>query len=321
MTFLLIFALLTDVLLGEFNRLWRPIGHPVTWMANLLLWGEGLLNKPDNSPIRRRSFGALWFIFCLIFFTGLAVIGQNMAYELLPLLWADVLVILAASIFLATRSLFDHVNAVQEALLSGDITAARHNVSMIVGRETGNLDLADVSRASIESLAENFSDGVIAPAFWFLVAGLPGLVAYKMTNTADSTIGHHTERFSDFGCAAARFDDLLNFIPARLTALLLILGGLLSGRGQAGRGLAMAWRDSSAHSSPNAGWPEATMAGLLGIRLGGARHYANGKRKDNAWLGCGPAGDITDLAPALTITKYAFTAGCCLLLIGGLLWK
>ena len=177
MTFLLIFALLTDVLLGEFNRLWRPIGHPVTWMANLLLWGEGLLNKPDNRPIRRRSFGALWFIFCLIFFTGLAVIGQNMANELLPVLWADVLVILAASIFLATRSLFDHVNAVQEALLSGDITAARHNVSMIVGRETGNLDLADVSRASIESLAENFSDGVIAPAFWFLVAGLPGLVA------------------------------------------------------------------------------------------------------------------------------------------------
>lgn len=321
MAFLLLAALITDALLGEFNRLWRVLGHPVTWMANLLLWGEDRFNKTENSPIRGRLCGVLWFGFCLIFCTALAVLGQEIAYRFLPAPGGDIALILVASIFLASRSLLDHVTAVQQALMSGDLSLARQKVAMIVGRQTHTLEAADVSRASIESLAENFSDGVIAPAFWFLVAGLPGLVAYKMTNTADSMIGHRTERFRDFGWAAARFDDLVNYIPARMTALLLVLGGLLSGTGQAGRGLMTAWRDSPSHASPNAGWPEAAMAGLLGIRLGGPRHYADGKHKDSAWLGDGQAGAVTDLAPALTLTKHAFMAGCCLLLLGGLIWR
>lgn len=328
MVFLLLAALMTDALIGEFDRLWRLMGHPVTWMAKLLLWGETRLNKPQNSDSKRRVYGTLWFLFCLIFFTGLAALltvlltalVQEIGSNPLAVLAKDIILILIASIFLATRSLFDHVMAVQKALLSGDLILARQKVAMIVGRETNNLDAADISRASTETLAENFSDGVIAPAFWFLMAGLPGIVAYKMTNTADSMIGHRTARFNDFGWAAARFDDFMNFIPARLTALLFVLSCLIFRTGQAKRGIAITWRDSPSHASPNAGWPEAAMAGLLGIKLGGPRHYADGKHKDNAWLGDGPKGDVTDLTSALTLTRYAFFTGCCLLLLGGLLW-
>ncbi|VAV92077.1 Adenosylcobinamide-phosphate synthase [hydrothermal vent metagenome] len=321
MTFLLLAALILDALFGEFHWLWRHIGHPVTWMAALLLRGEGLLNRPVYSSRTRKIYGTLWFGICLIFWTGAAAGLHYMIYAFLPAPWGDVTLITLASIFLAYGSLMDHVTDVRDAILSGDLAKARAKTARIVGRDTTQMDMDGLSRAGIESLAENFSDGVVAPAVFFLIGGLPGIVAYKMTNTADSMIGHRTERFEDFGWAAARCDDLLNFIPARLTALLLALGGLSSGKGPPRRALSIAVRDNAAHASPNAGWPEATMAGLLGVRLGGPRHYADGKQKDSAWLGNGEAGGVPALAPAMTITRAAWLTGCTGLALGYFIWR
>ena len=320
MAWLLVSALILDALLGELQILWRHLGHPVAWMAWLLLRGEDFLNKPDKNPGIRRFYGTLWFAFCLLFSVGIALLITHIASNILTDPWDDIITILIASIFLAYHSLLDHVGAVEKALLSGNLEGARKAVARIVGRDTHRLNPDGISRAAIESLAENFSDGVIAPAFWFLLGGLPGLVAYKLTNTADSIIGHRTERFQDFGWAAARFDDLLNFIPARITTLLLGLGGLFSGKGDIRRGLSVGSQYSPYHASPNAGWPEATMAGLLDIKLGGPRHYTDGKHKDNAWLGNGREAKVTDLDSAMTISRYAWLATCILLILGGLLW-
>jgi len=223
--------------------------------------------------------------------------------------WAVILLVLAATTGLAQRSLHDHVAAVVRPLAAGDLPAARVAVSAIVGRDTQALDENGVSVAAIESLAESFCDGVVAPAFWFLVAGLPGLLICKAINTADSMIGHRDARYRDFGWAAARADDLMMLVPARLSGLLLAAAG----RG----GLAVMWRDAGKHASPNGGWPEAAMAGVLGRRLGGPVSYES-EPSDRAWLGDGPAPDVADLARALALCRHA-----CLLLwiiVGGIAW-
>ncbi|HKY81621.1 MAG TPA: CobD/CbiB family cobalamin biosynthesis protein, partial [Sphingobium sp.] len=177
---------------------------------------------------------------------------------------------------LAQRSLFDHVMPVARALSTGDLTAARDAVARIVGRDTDALDGAGVARAGIESLAESFCDGVVAPLFWLLIGGLGGIWAYKAINTADSLIGHREEPFGPFGWAAARCDDLLNWVPARLSGLLLCMAG--------GRGWRVLWRDHGNHASPNAGWPEAAMAGALRVRVAGPIWY-DGVRSDKPWIG------------------------------------
>jgi adenosylcobinamide-phosphate synthase len=202
---------------------------------------------------------------------------------------------LIASLFLAQRSLYRHVAAVAGGFRSGGLPEARITVSHIVGRDPASLDTAGVCRASIESLAENFSDGVVAPVFWYLLFGLPGLLAYKALNTADSMIGHLNDRHRAFGWAAARLDDLANLVPARLSALAIAVGAIAVPGSSMIAALRAARRDAGQHRSVNAGWPEAAMAGALGLRLAGPRHYG-GVRVEDAWMGKGraeaTAGDI-----------------------------
>jgi adenosylcobinamide-phosphate synthase len=205
----------------------------------------------------------------------------------------------AASTLLAQRSLDAHVRAVADALEQNGIEAGRRAASMIVGRDTHNLDEAGVSRAAIESLAENFSDGVVAPLFWLLVTGLPGSLIYKAINTADSMIGHRSDRYLDFGWASARTDDLVNLPASRLAALWLVLASLALPGLSSRCAIKTIWRDAKRHRSPNAGWPESAMAGALGLRLGGPRAY-EGAMSDQLWIGDGrEQANIQDIRRAL----------------------
>ena len=252
---LLVPALLLDAALGEPKWLWSRLPHPAVLMGRAVAFAERRLNVGSHRKLKGvAAMAAL----------GLVALALGWGLHLVPDF--GVLEVLVAAILLAQKSLVQHVQAVADALrLSlGD---GRRAVAMIVGRDTGAMDGAAVARAAIESAAENFSDGIIAPAFWFLIGGLPGLMLYKITNTADSMIGHRTERYEQFGWAAARFDDLLNLVPARLTALLI---ALVYGRGQA---WAVIVRDAALHRSPNAGWPEAAMAVVLNLSLSGPRSY------------------------------------------------
>lgn len=252
---LLVPALLLDAALGEPKWLWSRLPHPAVLMGRAVGYAEARLNVGGQ----RRLKGVAAMVAL-----GLGALLLGRMIHLVPDF--GVLEVVVAAILLAQRSLVQHVNAVADALrLSlGD---GRRAVAMIVGRDTAGMDGAAVSRAAIESAAENFSDGVIAPAMWFLIGGLPGLMLYKVTNTADSMIGHRTERYEQFGWAAARFDDLLNLVPARLTALLI---ALVHGRWESG---AVIMRDAGLHRSPNAGWPEAAMAVVLNLSLSGPRSY------------------------------------------------
>jgi adenosylcobinamide-phosphate synthase len=262
--FLLLPAMLLDALMGEPRWLWDRAPHPAVLMGRAISWVDQRFN---TGPARRaKGIAAM---------AALAAAAWGLGWLIHMIPDAGVIEVVAAAILLAQKSLVSHVRAVADALrLSlGD---GRRAVSMIVGRDTSGMDAADVSRAAIESAAENLSDGVIAPAFWFLIFGLPGLMVYKITNTADSMIGHRTPRHEQFGWAAARFDDLLNLIPARLTAVLI---ALTHGWTQPRPIL----RDAPLHRSPNAGWPEAAMAVVLGIALSGPRSY-HGVRQDFPWV-------------------------------------
>ena len=264
---LLIPAMILDAALGEPRSIWSRWPHPAVLMGRLIAALDQRFNRGDQ----RRARGI-----AVMAALALAAIALGMAIAALPGGWA--LQIVVAAILLAQKSLVQHVQAVGDALrLSlGD---GQRAVAMIVGRDTAVLDRSGVARSAIESAAENFSDGVIAPAFWFLIGGLPGLLLYKITNTADSMIGHRTPRHEEFGWAAARFDDLLNLIPARLSALLLALShGWTDPR--------PILRDAPLHRSPNAGWPEAAMAAVLGLRFGGPRSY-DGKTVNLPYMGEG----------------------------------
>jgi len=251
---LLVPALLLDAAFGEPHWLWSRLPHPAVIMGRTVSWLDAGLNRGEN----RKAKGVLALL-VLVFGAGLA----GAAIAALP--DGGLLEVLAAAILLAQRSLVDHVRAVGDALRLS-LSDGRRMVARIVGRDTSALDEAGVARAAIESAAENLSDGVVAPALAFLVFGLPGLMIYKITNTADSMIGHRTPRHEQFGWAAARFDDLLNWIPARLTAALILLA---HGRFDP----APVLRDGPLHRSPNAGWPEAAMAVVLDVALSGPRSY------------------------------------------------
>jgi len=297
---LLASALVLDRILGEPDWLWRRLPHPVVVMGRAIGAFETRLNRPQHSFRRRRVAG--------VFATVLVVLGAAAAGFLVEAtedaLPAGILFeTLVVAILLAQKSLVDHVRAVARALSTG-IDAGRAAVGRIVGRDVAGLDEAGVSRAAIESLAENFADGTVAPAFWYLVAGLPGLVVFKVASTADSMIGHRSERFRAYGWAAARLDDLLAFLPARIAALLIALAAGPGHAGQAGR---TAWRDAPCHASPNAGWPEAAMAGALGLALGGPRSYGE-ERVAGAWLNEGGRRDAApaDIEAALRIVGRAW---------------
>lgn len=261
---LLIPALLLDAALGEPKWLWDRFPHPAVLMGRAVGWAEARLNKGENR--RLRGVAAMLGL-------GLGAMGLGWVIHAIP--DGGVLEIIAAAILLAQKSLVQHVQAVGDALRLS-LAAGRRSVAMIVGRDVAALDEAGVSRAAIESAAENLSDGVIAPAFWFMVGGLPALMLYKITNTADSMIGHRTPRYEQFGWAAARFDDLLNLIPARLTALLIaVTHGWFDPR--------PVLRDAPLHRSPNAGWPEAAMAPVLDVALSGPRSY-HGEMRAFPWV-------------------------------------
>ena len=261
---LLVPALLLDAAFGEPHWLWSRLPHPAVVMGRAVGWLDAKLNRGEN----RKAKGVLALV-VLVLGAGLA----GAAIASLP--DGGLLEVLAAAILLAQRSLVDHVRAVGDALRLS-LSDGRRMVARIVGRDTTALDEAGVARAAIESAAENLSDGVVAPALAFLVFGLPGLMIYKITNTADSMIGHRTARHEQFGWAAARFDDLLNWIPARLTAALILLA---HGRFDP----APVLRDGPLHRSPNAGWPEAAMAVVLDVALSGPRSY-NGVMTASPWV-------------------------------------
>ena len=261
---LLIPAMILDAMLGEPRTVWNRWPHPAVLMGRLIAVLDARFNRGEEQRARGIAVMAV---------LALGAIGLGLAVAALPGGW--LLEIVIAAILLAQKSLVQHVQAVGDALrLSlGD---GQRAVAMIVGRDTAVLDRSGVARSAIESAAENFSDGVIAPAFWFLIAGLPGLLLYKITNTADSMIGHRTPRHEKFGWAAARFDDLLNLIPARLSALLLALShGWTDPR--------PILRDAPLHRSPNAGWPEAAMAVVLDVAIAGPRSY-HAKLTDYPWV-------------------------------------
>ena len=303
MIFILSLAMIFDGVIGEPNWIYSRIKHPVTWMAALLMSGEQVLNKPVFSSKLKYLLGFLWVSVCIII---CIIFSYSLQYFVQVWDSSGILLALIASVFLAFRSLLDHVSAIEKALNNEKIEEARKALNKIVGRDTQNLDVSGVTRAAIESLSENFSDGVLAPAFWFLVGGLPGIATYKMINTADSMIGNRTARFNEFGWASAKIDDAVNFIPARITALVFILLAGFSKLGDAKFGWHILFRDNRLHASPNAGWPEAAMAGILRVKLGGPRDYDNGNVKDSAWLGSGDDILTDDLTRALKIIKISW---------------
>lgn len=262
---LLVPALLLDAAAGEPRWLWDRLPHPAVLMGRAIARADRRFNRGTA----RRAKGAAAM-------AGLAAAAAALGWGLAAVPDAGLIEVAVAAVLLAQRSLADHVRAVARALRLS-VADGRLMVARIVGRDTAAMEGPDVARAAIESAAENLSDGVVAPAFWFLVAGLPGLLVYKVTNTADSMIGHRTARHEAFGWAAARLDDALNWVPARLTAALILLA---NGRG---RGWRPVLRDAPLHRSPNAGWPEAAMAVVLGVSLSGPRSYG-GERRDFPWV-------------------------------------
>src|SRR5271166_2959474 len=295
-------ALAVEALIGYPAPLYRAIGHPVTWMGRWLAVLEALFNRPDLSFAARRAVGVV--ALCL-YLAPVALVAWAATRALVsrgPFGFAA-LALLAASLP-AERSLASHVRAVAQGL-DASLEEGRRAVAMIVGRNPKALDEAGVARAAIESLAENFSDGVVAPILWIALGGLIGGAPYKAINTGDSMIGHKDDRYAAFGWAAARLDDVVNLPASRLAALWLVLAALLHRRASARGALAAVWRDAGRHRSPNAGWPEAAMAGALGLRLAGPRVYGD-TRIDDAFMGDGRA-DVTaaDIDDALALYRTA----------------
>lgn len=304
-------AMAVDCALGWPDAIYRRIGHPVTWIGALIRWLDVAMNLEADSDLIRRAKGVLA---AGIVIGGMGLTGYT-AQLVVPQGWAGILCIgVLAWPLVALRSMHDHVAAVAKPLMAGDLNAARYAVSMIVGRDPSVLDTAGVARAALESLAENTSDGIIAPLFWGAIFGLPGIAAYKAINTLDSMIGHRTPRHNAFGWASARIDDLVNLAPARLTGVLFALA---SGRPRAS--LCVMMRDASQHRSPNAGWPESALAGALDIRLSGPRVYHD-HIADEPWLNrTAPDPAPQDITRGLSLYRRAMALAAAVLagLAGG----
>jgi adenosylcobinamide-phosphate synthase len=299
---LALLALLIEVIVGYPDRLVRAIGHPVTWMGRMIAVLDRALNHETMSDAKRRAAG----VAALLATIGVpAIIGYVVERSVLLLPLGIVVAAIIASTLIAQRSLREHVGRVAAALEHDGVTAGRTAIAHIVGRDPDTLDEAGVARAAIESLAENFSDGVVAPAFWLAAAGLAGGAAYKAINTADSMIGHRTPRHDAFGWAAARLDDLVNLPASRLSALLIVAAAAVSPGASAAHAWRAVVRDAPRHRSPNAGYPEAAMAGALGLALAGPRVYG-GVRVDDAVMGDGRReATAADIRAALRVYRYA----------------
>lgn len=302
---IVLLALLAEAAAGYPAALLRSIGHPVMWVGWLIERLDRRLNREDRTAEHRRVAGVVAVLIILAAGILSAGLVQLALLAILPDWLAVLLLALLAGTLLAQRSLATHVAAVADALDREGLAGGRRAIAHIVGRNPEHLDEAGVARAAIESLAENFADGVVAPAFWCGVFGLPGIASYKAINTADSMIGHRSDRYRAFGWAAARLDDLVNLPASRLSALLLILAAWFRGGASSLGAFAAVERDAGRHRSPNAGWPEAAMAGALGLKLAGPRRYGEHWVEDH-WMGDGrEIADAGDIRRALGLFRSA----------------
>ena len=300
-------ALTLEAAVGYPQTLHARLPHPVVAVGAAISALEARWNRPSRPPAERKALGVVAALAVPAVAAGVGLLaaralGRGSAAAMaLPVL---------ATVGLAQRSLDEHVRAVLDPLERGDLPAARTALARIVGRDVENLDASAIAAAAIESLAESFNDGVVAPALWLAAAGLPGLFAFKAINTADSLVGHREERWRDYGWASARLDDLANLAPARLAGVLIVAAG--------GGGIEVMLRDAGKHASPNAGWPEAAMAGALGVTLGGPAAY-DGEPVERPIFGDGPPPTAADLARGLAVYRRA-----CLLLwaiLGAASWR
>ena len=320
---ILFLALLADRYFGDPDWLWEKIPHPIVLFGKAIAYADTRFNRPGDSNDERRRDGFLTMLGLLV----LAAVGGWVVHLALRTISpvGELVEALLVAVFLAQKSLADHVTRVAVALREEGIVGARRAVSMIVGRDPEVLDDAGVSRAAIESLAENTSDGIIAPAFWYALLGLPGLLAYKLLNTADSMIGHLNDRHRDFGRFAAKLDDVANWIPARLTGLLISAAAwVVHGYDAALRSFNVMMRDARLHRSPNAGWPEAAMAGAIEVALAGPRVYGGVTANEPMLNGAGRrdagAENIEDALDIFSVATATFTGFIFVLFLLGLLF-
>jgi adenosylcobinamide-phosphate synthase len=307
----LLLALALDAVFGDPRWLWGRVPHPVMMMGGAIGRLEAHWLDLTAPPAEQARYGRLASLLVIGASALIALAVQELCVWL-PLGWVPLA--LAMSTLIAARGLYDHVAAVAAGLEQG-LAEGRQAVAHIVGRDPASLDAHGVARAAIESTAENFADGVVAPLFWGVLLGLPGMAAYKAINTLDSMIGHRSPRYLHFGRFAARLDDFANWLPARLAAFLILVASLCLPATTPGAGWRALWRDAPRHRSFNAGWPEAAMAGALGLRLAGPRRYA-GELVDDAWMGNGRAAATpTDIRRALLICVLACGAAAALLLM------
>jgi adenosylcobinamide-phosphate synthase len=313
---ILIIGFVIEAVLAYPAPVFRAIGHPVSWIGALVAALDSALNRPRYSFAVRRAAGVATVLLLL---AGSLAAGAALETVARDIPYFGFAIILVVATLVAGGSLDQHVRAVATALGAEGVDGGRRSIAKIVGRDPDTLDEAAVCRAAIESLAENASDGVTAPSLWFLVGGLPGMIAYKAINTADSMIGHMSERHRAFGWAAARLDDLVNLPASRLTGLMFVVAAVVV----PGASASSAWqayrRDARQHRSPNAGWPEAAMAGALGLRLAGPRIYG-GVLVDDHWMGDGRVeATAQDIDRALVIYRVAFTGTLLIVAALGLL--
>ncbi len=282
---LLLVALCIEAYVGEIRFLFRGSSHPVALIGRLIGVLERKLNRLQRSNVDRAIRGVLVVVvvggLCLALGWAVSWLSRNHDFG-----W--IVELSGLIVLIAQRDLYDRVRAVAAALTDKGLEPAREEVSHIVGRDPRRLDQHGVARAAIESCAENFCDGVVAPVFWYVLFGFPGILVYKAVNTMDSMIGHRTERYRAFGMCAARLDDVLNLIPARLAGLFLALAAVFVPTARPARAFRVMWRDASKHRSPNAGWQEAAVAGALDLALAGPRHYAE-RTVNDPWIGDGRA--------------------------------
>lgn len=313
--FILFLAIALDAMLGEMGPLFRVLPHPVVVIGRLIAALDRRLNRPERGEAARRRRGVLLVVLVV---GPAAAAGAAVAFVARALPHAWLVEAFVAATLLAQRSLFDHVNDVARALEDKGLEAGRHAVSRIVGRDPQALDAHGVARAGIESLAENFSDAVAAPVFWYVLLGLPGMLAYKAVNTLDSMVGHRNDKYRAFGWASARLDDVMNLVPARLAGMIIAIAALFSAGARPLAALRTMVADARHHKSPNSGWPEAAMAGALGLALGGPRKYP-GLIVDERWIGSGRArATVADIDRAL----HLFTVACVVDagLVAALMW-
>jgi adenosylcobinamide-phosphate synthase len=316
---LAVLAVAIEAFVGYPQRLFHLIGHPVGWIGQVIALADHKFNNKNRSFGVRLAAGAATLTLLLMVAGSIAhFISAGLASAGLPPPITLTLTALIGSSLIAQRSLAAHVAAVAKALEQG-VEQGREAVAKIVGRDVQQLDESGVASAAIESLAENFSDGVVAPALWIALGGLPGGLCYKAINTADSMIGHRTERYAAFGFASAKLDDIVNYCPARLSALLAAIASLFTKGASFKNALRTIRRDARGHPSPNAGWPEAAFAGALGLRLGGPRHY-EGIKTDDTRIGAGEEPFAQDIRRALGLYRSACAVQAGFLIIAALLF-